>query len=549
MKRLSISDASWLAVDSEDTPMHVGNLQIFSLPDDATETFVRDEVANFKNFGQTEEPWSQKLANPSMLGRIIAPAWIEDKDIDMDYHIRHSALPKPGGERELGRLISRLHSNRLDFKRPLWECHIIEGLENNRFAIYTKVHHSVMDGVSGARMIARIWSTDPDERGMAGPWTHQTDAKTERSAQKHGVDAEEAIATVQNAAAEVWEAVKDQASSTPQLVSALTRLARSAVQGRDDLAAPFVGPQSILNKRVQPARRFATQQYSLEQIKRLGKSLDASLNDIVLYLCGSALRRFLLERDCLPEQSLTACIPVSIRPADDEGVGNAISFMVASLATDIADPLKRLDKIKESTQTAKEHLQSLPRNALVQYTILMMTPHLVQQLSGMGGRMRPAFNTVISNVPGPDHALYYNGAKLEAVYPVSLLSNGQALNITCMSYNGSLNFGYTGCRETLPSMQNIAVFSGEALDELDALVSKQNATEANASATATATKPAPAKSAAAKKTAPGKKASTRSTKATQGKTTKTKAAQTKTTQAKAKATRAKSTKAAHAPAS
>jgi WS/DGAT/MGAT family acyltransferase len=222
--------------------------------------------------------------------------------------------------------------------------------------------------------------------------------------------------------------------------------------------------------RVAGQRRFATQQYPLEQLKTLAKNADASLNDIVLYICGTALRRFLLERNCLPELPLTAGIPVNIRPADDEGTGTAISFMIASLATNVADPLKRLETIKDSTKTAKNHLQSLPRNTLNQYTMLMMSPYILQLLSGLGGRMRPAFNVTISNVPGPDHALYYNGSKLEAMYPVSLIAHGGALNITCLSYDGSLNFGYTGCRDTLPSMQNLAVYSGEALDELNNLI-------------------------------------------------------------------------------
>jgi hypothetical protein len=142
------------------------------------------------------------------------------------------------------------------------------------------------------------------------------------------------------------------------------------------------------------------------------------------------------------------------------------------LATNEADPLKRLEIIKKSTKVAKDHLQSMPRSALMQYTLFLMAPYTLQLLSGLGGRMRPAFNVTISNVPGPSKPLYYNGCTLEAMYPVSLIAHGGALNITCLSYNGSLNFGYTGCRDTLPSMQNIAVLSGEALEELEGLVNK-----------------------------------------------------------------------------
>ena len=178
----------------------------------------------------------------------------------------------------------------------------------------------------------------------------------------------------------------------------------------------------------------------------------------------------MLEQGQLPDIPLTAGIPVNIRPADDQGTGTQISFMIASLATDEADPLNRLQQIKTSTRRAKEHLQKLPKSALTQYTMLLMSPYILQLMSGLGGRMRPVFNVTISNVPGPERTLYYEGAKLEAMYPVSLIAHGGALNITCLSYAGSLNFGYTGCRDTLPSMQKLAVYTGEALDELESLI-------------------------------------------------------------------------------
>jgi WS/DGAT/MGAT family acyltransferase len=222
----------------------------------------------------------------------------------------------------------------------------------------------------------------------------------------------------------------------------------------------------VLNGRVNQARRFATQQYDLAELKNLATKADCSLNDIVLYLCATALRRFLGESDQLPSQPLTAGIPVNVRPADDQSTGNAISFIMANLATDIADPLERLTAIKASTARAKEHLQAMPKSALTQYTMMIMGPYTLQLLTGLGGRARPVFNITISNVPGPDRPLYWNGAKLEATYPVSLIAHGGALNITCLSYAGTLNFGFTGCRDTLPHMQRIAVYTGEALEEL-----------------------------------------------------------------------------------
>ncbi|WP_165855944.1 WS/DGAT/MGAT family O-acyltransferase [Marinobacter sp. JSM 1782161] len=459
MKRVNTLDAAWLAVESDDTPMHVGTLQIFSLPENAPETFLRDTVARMKSDCEVATPWSQKLAYTGALGRLVAPYWITDRHIDLDYHVRHSALPKPGGERELGVLVSRLHSHPLDFSRPLWECHIIEGLENNRFGLYTKMHHSMIDGISGVRLMQRVLSKSPDDTNMRVPWAVRPERGRRQTSDR--------TATLNWAFNEALEALKIQVDSTPKLIGALGRLVHAARHSDDRLTPPFVGPSSLLNGRVTGQRRFATQQYDLERLKTLAKQADASLNDIVLYLCGTAMRRFLLEQAVLPDQPLTAGIPVNIRPADDEGTGTAISFMIASLGTNEADPSDRLAAIKASTASAKAHLQSLPRAVLNQYTMLLMSPYILQLMTGLGGRMRPAFNITISNVPGPEQPLYYEGAKLEAMYPVSLIAHGGALNITCLSYAGSLNFGFTGCRDTLPSMQKLAVYTGEALEELE----------------------------------------------------------------------------------
>jgi len=514
MKRINTLDASWLVVESEDTPMHVGNLQIFSLPEGAPETFLRDMVERMKGCSDIEPPWIYRLASDSLWGRLVAPYWRTARTLDLDYHVRHSALPRPGSERELGVLVSRLHSHPLDFSRPLWECHIIEGLENNRFALYTKMHHSLIDGISGVRLMQKILSKDPNETGMRPPWTV-------RPQSGGGKRLPTSVPSVHSAFTEALEALKIQAGTTPKLVAAVARLANAARHDHDELAAPFVGPPSVLNNRVTGQRRFATQQYQLERLKNLAHVADASLNDIVLYLSGTALRRFMLEQNNLPDNPLTAGIPVNIRPADDEGTGTAISFMIASLATDEADPMRRLEAIKASTRRAKSHLQSLPRSALIQYTMLLMSPYILQLVTGMGGRMRPVFNVTISNVPGPTETLYYEGARLEAMYPVSLIAHGGALNITCLSYAGSLNFGYTGCRDTLPSMQRIAVYTGEALEDLENLLlpKAKRATTAKPAAKAagaakgngkTPTRKAPARKPAARKPA----AKTRATKTT-----------------------------------
>jgi len=222
-------------------------------------------------------------------------------------------------------------------------------------------------------------------------------------------------------------------------------------------------------------RRFATQDVTLAEVKAVASAADCTMNDIVLAICSGAVRRFLLELGALPDDPLTAGLPVNVRLAGDESTGTGISFICANLATNLDDARRRIEVIKASTARAKAHLHHLPDAALTQYTIAFMAPYILQLLTGLGGHLRPAFNVTISNVQGPDHQLYLNGARLDSMYPLSLLSHGQALNITCLSYAGRLNFGITGCRDTLPHMQRVAVYAGEAFEELKALYLRRRA--------------------------------------------------------------------------
>jgi WS/DGAT/MGAT family acyltransferase len=399
--------------------------------------------------------------------RGLVPLWTEVDSIDLEHHVRHSALPAPGGERELGQLIARLHSQPLDLTRPPWEVELIEGLEGGRFALYTKVHHALMDGIGGVKLLVRAMSSDRKaSRKIAPFWT----IKPERKPRKRDVDAPPA--TVAQMAAQLIETVRGQADSMPNIARAFGAMI-SAVRNKEDvLALPFDTPLSILNGRIRGPRRFATQRFDLDRLKAVARQSGATLNDVVLALCGAALRRFLSELGELPDKSLTAGIPVSVRPKDEEeagaDAGNAITFIISTLGTDMADPLERLAAIRASTRRAKEHVQGLPRKSMLQYTLLLMAPYMASLLTGVGGRTRPMFNITISNVPGPETPLYFRGAQMEASYPVSLVSHGQALNITCQSYAGHLHFGFTGCRDSLPHMQRLAPYTGEALEELEA---------------------------------------------------------------------------------
>jgi len=457
--RLNPLDAAWIFTESRATPNHVGGLLQYRLPEDAPRDYVRRLMADFRSHRSFTAPWNRRLQ--FRFDRNPLPAWVEDDDIDLEYHVRHAALPWPGGERELGELVGRLQSTPIDLSRPPWECTLIEGLQGRRFALFIKMHHSLIDGVSGMKLLQRAMSTSP-ERSLALPpfWA----AGVERAARPHRTGPAPTPAGVIAAAV---QGLSEQARSLPRLAAAFGRMIRRIGDPAPGLMVPFDAPFSVLNGRVREKRRFATQQFPLARLRAVASAGGCTLNDVVLAVCGGALRRFLLERASLPDRSLTAGIPVSVRPQDDDRPGNAISFIVATLGTDLDDAGVRLKAIRTSVQHAKAHVQSLPRQAMMQYTMLLMAPTVITLLTGIGGRTRPMFNVTISNVTGPEKPLYFRGARLLATYPASIVTHGQALNITCQSYAGSMNFGFTGCHASVPSLQKLAVYAADALAELE----------------------------------------------------------------------------------
>ena len=460
--RLNPLDAAWIMTESRATPNHVGGLLIFSLPAGAPRDYMRRLMHDFRTFRGFSAPWNRRLRYAFTLNPV--PEWVEDDNVDLEYHVRHAALPWPGGERELGELVGRLQSTPVDLSRPPWECTLIEGLEGKRFALFVKMHHSLIDGISGMRMLQQAMSTDPAKSLALPPfWSapEATPAQARRQAP---------VPTMANVMAAAAQALRGQLSSAPQLLAAFGKMIRRVGERGEGLALPFDAPLSVLNGRVREKRRFATQQFPMARLRALADAAGCTLNDVVLAICGGSLRRFLLERDSLPDKPLTAGIPVSVRPKDDQGTGNAISFIVATLGTDVEDAAERLAAIRASVRHAKAHVQGLPRQAMMQYTVLLMAPTIVTLLSGIGGRTRPMFNITISNVPGPTTPLYFRGARLEAIYPASIVTHGQALNITCESYAGFMDFGFTGCHTSVPSLQKLAVYSAEALEELEAAI-------------------------------------------------------------------------------
>ena len=452
-KLLKINDSAWLYAESHRTPMQVAMLATFAVPEDRPD-FVGDLYARWREIREFHPPFNYLLrATP-------VPSWQElaDDQIDLDYHFRHSALPRPGSQRDLGVLVSRLHSAKMDRRYPLWECHLIEGLEGGQWSMYMKVHHSQIDGVGGVRLLKRILSADPDARDMLPPWAIGT----------RGPDQSGLPARTDSAPAPPRER-ESLVHDGREVLTSLGRTYAESVLGRADSAraVPFRAPKTLFNGRIHTPRRFATQHYPIDRLRAAASATGGSLNDVYLTICGGALRRYLIDHDALPREPLIANVPVSVRGGEGAGVGNAITFLYSTLGTDIADPVDRIHAIQESTRLGKQRLPEVGGLAMDAYTAVLMAPFLGQAILGFGGHGRPASNVVISNVPGPAETRYLDGSRLEEIYPVSLLFNGQALNITAVSYAGRFNIGFTGCRDSIPSLQRIAVYAGEELDALE----------------------------------------------------------------------------------
>jgi len=447
MQRLPLTDAAWLTFESRERPLHVAGLTLFRYPADAGPEFMRELAAQMRSHADVRPPFDQRLKRP--YGRLGIFHWVQDPQLDLDYHFRHSALPAPGRVRELLALVSRLHSSLMDRHRPLWEAHLIEGLEGDRFALYVKIHHSVMDGVAAMRQVTTSFSADPSERGLPPPWVHQPQKRRDERRASGGTSGDAVVKPLRfGVARTIWRQ---------------WRAAR-----RDSAQAfPYRAPKSLLNGRITGSRRFAAQSWALERIRAAGKHYDATINDMVLAMSASALRRYLVSMGELPAKSLIAAVPVSVRPADGSDAGNAITLLLTSLGTHIEDPIERLRWIKRSMDAGKAHMRRLSARQLMRYMVVMNLPMMLGQIFGTAGRGRPMYNVVISNVPGPEEPLYLNGARMEGMYPVSLNWEGQALNITQVSYAGSMEFGLIGCRRTLPSMQRLLDYLEDGLTEVE----------------------------------------------------------------------------------
>jgi diacylglycerol O-acyltransferase / wax synthase len=448
MDLISPLDSVFLLAESREHPLHVGGLQLFEPPPGAGPEFAR-ETYEAMLVCQDVSPTFRK--HPAFVGGLPNPGWAHDEEIDLDYHVRQSALPAPGRIRDLLSLTSQLHSSLLDRHRPLWETHLIEGLQDGRFAVYTKIHHVLVDGISALKLLQGSLSADPDDKQIRAPWSLQP-SRTAPQRQRPS-RLRQFVSTVGSLA-----------GLGPSMVS-LTRAALFQQQ----LTLPYRAPRTMLNGPIGGARRCAAQSWSLDRIKTVKNAAGATLNDVVLAMCAGALRSYLTDLDALPGKPLVAMVPVSLRTEHDPVGGNVVGAVLCNLATHLDDPAKRLETIHASMRDNKKVLTQLPRSQAIALSLLMVAPAALAGLPGFSSAP-PAFNIVVSNVPGAREQLYCNGARLDGNYPMSIALDGQALNITLATRADSLDFGLVGCRRTVPHLQRLLGHLETALKDLEQAV-------------------------------------------------------------------------------
>jgi diacylglycerol O-acyltransferase / wax synthase len=525
VRQLNGIDVSFLNMETPTTFGHVSSVTIYDPAGapggaglEATKEIILERIDQLT-------PFRRRLVEVPL--GLDLPYWIEDPAFDIDFHVRHHAIPPPGSPAQLAEAVSRIIARPLDRTRPLWELYVIEGVENGTLiAQLTKVHHAAVDGAAGAMMLAALLDIDPTARptGTPAPWEPEsmpTDEELLRMTVMEYVRRPEkmirlGVRTTRELAAATrsggLHAIADLiAQPMPGPLGNLMRERLRAQKGTDiDHAPPLPptpAPRTPWNRPITPHRRFAYTSVPLDDAKTVRRAFGCTFNDVVMAVCSGTLRRYLLMHGCLPAESLIAMVPVSVRHgAEDDSYQNRVSAMFSDLATNEADPVKRLRRVQQSMNGAKEQFAAIPAESLQDFTqfappaVAARAMRMYSRLR-IADRMNPPFNLVISNVPGPQMPLYSAGAQLKHFYPVSTLVDGQGLNMTVQSYNGNLDFGFVGDRDLVPDLWVLTDLLHAEMKELVALAA---AILTPLEPTRAASKKAPAKKAAAKK-APAKK--------------------------------------------
>ena len=466
MEQLNGMDAGFLNMETPVQQGHVGGVVIVD-PSTAPTGWGFETIRRLiEDRIQQLAPFRRRLVTVPF--DIDHPYWVEDPGFDLDFHLRHIAVPAPGDPASLANLVARIHERPLDRSRPLWELYVIDGLEHGRVATYTKIHHAAIDGVSGAEILTILLDTTPNAPGSDVERGSDTARQSERIPGQIELLARSTLSAAVRPAKAIrlgYQLMRSLPALKPlESLPALIGLGRDR---RDVLSRPsLIAPHTVLNQPITPHRRWAFGVVDLEDAKAIKDAAGVSVNDVVIAASAGAVRRWLLEHGGLPTRSLQAMVPISIRTESEQGlIGNKVSAMIAPIGTHLEDPLERLEFVNHTMRIAKDTHRATPATLLRDFA--EFTPPAVAARAarlvfrnGRAGRVTP-FNLVISNVPGPNFPLFLAGAQLEGHFPVSAIIDGAALNITLHSYLGQLCFGLVADRDLVPDLWNVMSFITE----------------------------------------------------------------------------------------
>ena len=462
MKSLSGLDGSFLSLETPETPMHVGSLHLFDIPPGYRGDFHADVRRLLQRSLDIAPLYRRRLTEMPL--HFANPVWVDGGEVDLDHHVRRVAVPRPGSLLQLERCVARIHAEPMDRRRPLWEVHVFEGLQGGRAAFYMKVHHAVLDGAAGVALAQALFDVAPRSARTAAAGRPAA-ARAERP----GI-VRLAGAALRHDAAQYVKLVRH----LPDVLRLLSGMVKSAGGGvgASNLRRNFsFGPKTPLNVAITAERGFAGVSIPLEEAKRIAASQEAKLNDVVLALCSGALRRYLAHRGGIPKKPLIATMPISLRQAGNTDFSTQATLSLVSLSTHIADPVRRLRAIRDASGAMKSVARRAQSLIPTDFPSIGV-PWLLGGLAGLYGRSRlagaipPLANLVISNVPGPPATLYAAGLPMRAYWPLSIVEHGLGLNITVMSYAGSLDFGIVSASKAVPEPRKLARALLEAHAEL-----------------------------------------------------------------------------------
>jgi diacylglycerol O-acyltransferase len=443
LDRLSATDASFLTQENEHAHMHIGGVCLFEGPPPAYDEFLEHVEARLHLVPR----FRQKLAFPPL--QTGKPVWIDDPRLNLEYHVRHSSLPAPGDDRQLAQLIGRVFSQQLDRSKPLWEMYLVQGLEGNRFALISKTHHALVDGISGVDLVTVLFDTNPVPAGITPP-SRPWEPKPEPSSAELAARGAESLARLPLRAS---RRLVRAARSPRRAASRAAEVAEGIGEVGWELLNP--APKLPLNAEIGPHRRYRWVHSELRDFKRVKDALGGTINDVVLAVTAGALRRWLTGRGIKTQGlAVRVLVPVSLRSDEDRGMpGNRLAVLRAALPVYAADPVERLRIVREEMSKVKTSKQLMGAEAIVAFNDFA-PPTVLAQASRLNFSTR-LFNLIVTNVPGPQFPLYVLGRELETVVPVAFLPAKHGLAVAIFSYNGNLSFGLLGDFDTMEDIDEV----------------------------------------------------------------------------------------------